>query len=53
MRGELVKMRQLRNRIAHDYALSDLIQLHQEAFHQCENLFKMIDALEEYVGKWF
>ncbi len=49
---ELVRMRQLRNRIAHDYALSDLIQLHQEAFHQCDSLFKMIDALGEYVGEW-
>jgi hypothetical protein len=48
---ELVEMRKLRNRIAHDYALADLIQLHQEAFHHCDRLFKMIEALGRYVSE--
>lgn len=45
---ELVEVKRLRNRIAHDYALADLIQLHQEVFYKCELLFSTIEALGRY-----
>jgi len=45
---ELIEMRKLRNRIAHDYALEDLFPLYQSVFLQCEMLFNLVDAIAHY-----
>ncbi len=44
----LIDMRKQRNQIAHDYALEDLIPLYQNVFNQCEQLFKVMDAIRNY-----
>lgn len=45
---ELIEIRKLRNRIAHDYALEDLIPLYKSVFPQCEMLFNVVDAIADY-----
>jgi uncharacterized protein YutE (UPF0331/DUF86 family) len=44
----LIEMRKVRNQIAHDYVLEELIPLYQSVFHQCEILFNLVDAIANY-----
>jgi len=46
--NELIEMRKLRNQIAHEYVLEDLIPLYKNVFEQCEILFNVMDAIANY-----
>lgn len=48
---QLIEIRQLRNQIAHDYALEDLIPLYQSVFYHCEKLFNIVNAIANYIGE--
>lgn len=43
-----VEIRQIRNQIAHDYVLKDLLSLYRSVYQHCPLLFQTIAALEKY-----
>ena len=45
---EWLELRKLRNQIAHDYVLEDLIPLYQSVFSQCQILLSAVDAIVNY-----
>ena len=48
---EWLELRKLRNQIAHDYVLEDLIPLYQSVFHQCKILLSAVDAIVNYAAQ--
>ncbi len=46
--NDLIEMRKLRNQIAHEYVLEDLMPLYKNVFEQCELLFDVMDAIVNY-----
>lgn len=45
---QLIEIRKLRNQIAHDYVLEDLIPLYQMVFQQCNLLFGIVEGVVNY-----
>lgn len=45
---EWVEIRQIRNQIAHDYVLKDLLSLYHSVYRQCPLLFQTMANLEKY-----
>ncbi len=44
-----VEIRQIRNQIAHDYVLKDLLSLYQSIYRSCPVLFQTMTDLEKYM----
>jgi hypothetical protein len=45
-----VEIRQIRNQIAHDYVLKDLLTLYETIYRHCPLLFQVMDVLEKYTA---
>jgi hypothetical protein len=48
---EWIVIRKLRNQIAHDYVIGDLIQLQRDIFSKCEVLFETMELMTHYAYK--
>ena len=48
--NELIEMRKLRNQIAHEYVIEDLMPLYGNVFVQCEILFNVMDSILTYAS---
>ena len=48
---DALELTKLRNQIAHDYVLEDLIPLYQSVFSQCQILLSAVDAIVNYAAQ--
>lgn len=44
-----IEVRQIRNQIAHDYVLKDLLSLYQSIYRHCPFLFQAMASMENYM----